>query len=168
MVYAQFAVSLVLFVVVILMIRRRQELSRQLRGAREFRDLALRLIELDGAVPYIMRPGPTPEEDTYEHLGEGIEGLVGVPAAQVDHAAWVRLMQRVVPEELKYADDPGKYGEAFKVGRVQEYRVRLLVRLADGSEKWLSDRSLPLRHEVSGRLEGTLGALRECDPPPQP
>ena len=135
--------------------------SRDQRMMTERQALAFRLIEVDGGVPYLMRPGETPEADSYEHLGEGIEALVGIPAAKIDHQAWVDLMQEVVPDDPTYRGEPADYGKAFQIGRVEIYRVRIRIRTPDGREKWLTDRSVPLRDEVSGRLVGTMGVLRE-------
>jgi PAS domain-containing protein len=121
--------------------------------------LLFRAVEADGGVPYVMRLGDVPENDSYDFLGEGIRELIGVPAAEVTHEVWVDRMREVVPDDPGHTGDPADYGKAFKRGEIPIYRVRVRVALPDGTEKWLRDVSAPVR-DAEGRLIATVGILR--------
>ncbi|MBN1475438.1 PAS domain-containing protein [Candidatus Sumerlaeota bacterium] len=123
--------------------------------------LLCRAVEADGGVPYMMRLGDVPENDSYDFLGEGIRDLIGVQAGEVTHRVWVDRMREVVPDDPGYTGDPADYGRAFKRGEVPVYRVRVRVVLPDGTERWLRDVSAPVR-DVEGKLIATVGILREA------
>jgi PAS domain-containing protein len=122
--------------------------------------LLRRAVEADGGVPYMMRLGDVPENDSYDFLGEGIRDLIGVSAEEVTHRVWIERMREVVPDDPTYTGDPADYGKAFKRGDVPVYRVRVRVVLTDGTEKWLRDISAPVR-DAQGKLIATVGILRE-------
>ncbi len=112
-----------------------------------------------------MRFGDVPENDSYDFIGDGIEALIGVPPAGLDHHVWVRLVQEAVPSDPDFPGGLDDMGRRFKAGEIPHWRSDIRIRIFQGpdkgQEKWLRDCSVLVRDEKTGEAIGTLGILSD-------
>lgn len=101
------------------------------------------------------------EQGKYDFVGEGIKSLLGVPSEDFKPA----FLRNYILET--HVLDPGapssqqECAKAFKTGRLDQYRVDLLIKTTDGQEKWVNDCSVPIRDEKTGKVVGALGILQD-------
>lgn len=114
-------------------------------------------IETAQGVPYRMRYS----SDRYDFIGEGIQALLGMPAEEVTKSRLEKMVQSIEILDPHAPRDIFEYWRAVWQGEVQQYRVDLKVRLADGSEKWINDCAVPIRDENTGLVVGSLGILQD-------
>lgn len=117
-----------------------------------------KVIESTLGVPYKLY-----YEDTtrYAFIGTGIADLMGISADDATPDSIGDLVQEYVLIDASSARTIKDYHAAFKSGLLNRYRVDIHVRLHNGQEKWISDSSIPLREEKTGRILGSLGILMD-------
>lgn len=97
----------------------------------------------------------------YAFVGEGITDLLGLLPTEATPALVGSLVEEYVIIDTHTAHSIHEYHAAFKAGVLNRYRVDIRVRLHNGQAKWISDSSIPLRDDKSGRIVGSLGILMD-------
>lgn len=132
--------------------RRRAE-ETLLRSERTYREA----IEATSGVPYRVRF----DSAEYEFMGEGITRLLNISPKGLCRETLGDLVAQYEFLEPEAPTNIGEYDRAFRAGRVAQYRADLLVRLPDGTEKWVNDCSVPIRDGRTGAVTGSLGILQD-------
>ena len=57
--------------------------------------------------------------------------------------------------------DAKEYSQLFKEGKLEGYNIDLKIRTPQGVEKWLSDDSVPIFDEKTGKVVKSLGVLQD-------
>jgi len=98
------------------------------------------------------------ESNSYTHLDEQIEGLLGYGVSEVSPKIWPRICkQAVLRSELgDLSFDEAK--KAFRGGDMSVWQADYLATTKSGRARWLSDSSMPIRDE-HGDVTGCLGIL---------
>ncbi|MCD6384286.1 PAS domain S-box protein, partial [Candidatus Sumerlaeota bacterium] len=132
----------------------RKEAEKELKKVHQIYRSA---IENAQGVPYYL----SYINDTYEYVGEGCEELLGIPAHELTPRKMRKITKDIIVTDPKLPSDPIECGKAFRRGEIDRYRYDLRIITPRGKEKWLSDCSLPLRDEKTGKVIGALGILQE-------
>ena len=114
-------------------------------------------IETAAGVPYRLIYA----ENRYDFVGDGIRTLLGISPDEFR----VDFLRNIIRETwIVDPDAPTDHVEcvkAFKKGRLDQYRADLKVVTPQGQEKWISDCSVPVRDEKTGKVIGSLGILQD-------
>ena len=116
-----------------------------------------RAIESTKGVPYQL----CHRDRRYEFIGPGIVELIGVPHDEITPPMFSKMIEEVAVVDLGGYADRHEYKRAFERGGFEQYQVDYRMQTADGAEKWISDRSVLIRHETTGEVTGSLGILRD-------
>lgn len=108
-------------------------------------------------VPYLLKY----TDYSYEFMGEGCEELLGVPASELTFEKMREIVKEMVVPEPNAPSDPYEYGRMFREGKVKRYRMDLRIKTPTGEEKWLSDCSVQVKDEKTGKVIGSLGILQD-------
>lgn len=114
-------------------------------------------IENAAGVPYRL----IYKSNNYDFVGAGITPLLGYPPNEFSYELLRRLVREVVIVEPGIHYDLLEYVRAFQEGKVDQYRVDLLLQTRGGELKWVSDCSVPIRDQQNGELVGSLGILQD-------
>lgn len=96
----------------------------------------------------------------YEFFGEGLEDIIGFPTDKITFDKIDEITDEIIITDQKYTNDPVAYGKALREGKIKRSRMDIRIHTASDEHKWLSDCSVPLRDEKSGRIIGSLGILQ--------
>ena len=118
-------------------------------------------IENASGVPFRLIFGESLGAGIYDHVGDGITDLLGLPATEFTEKSFQEMVKEVVPLSSAIPLDPEECRRAMLDGKIRQYRADVRVRTASGEEKWLQDTSLPLRDEHTGQIIGALGILMD-------
>lgn len=124
---------------------------------RDTQILNQRLIENAQGVPYILKY----DKDQYEFMGEGIKDLLEFNA---DYVTCSQI--RAAAVEVVLRDNHGKltleqYIQAFKNSKVDKYQADMKMITHSGKIKWISDSSVPIIDELTGKIIGSYGILMD-------
>ncbi|MCK4296814.1 MAG: PAS domain S-box protein, partial [Candidatus Marinimicrobia bacterium] len=97
----------------------------------------------------------------YDFVGEGCEEIIGIPAGELTLKKLNGIIKEVVPTNPDVSQDPSDYGKAFFRGEIEKYRADLRIVTPAGKEKWISDCSVPLNDEKTGKVVGSLGIMQD-------
>jgi PAS domain S-box-containing protein len=115
-------------------------------------------IENASGVPYMRYYS---DNGKYEFMGEGIRQILEIPSKEISSSDIREMVLEMIitdpdaPQELK------EYHQDFFNGEVDHFGVDLLVKTPSGKLKWLSDNSVPLIDESTGKVTGSLGILQD-------
>ena len=98
---------------------------------------------------------------TFEFIGEGMEALTGVPAAEFTLPAFQALIQERVAGDPEGPPDWQGYDHYFAHGDTQRFRADYRIVTPQGEEKWLNDCAVAIRDEQTGALVSSLGILQD-------
>ena len=101
------------------------------------------------------------EDETYEFIGDNCQDLLGIPAGEIDLKKVRKLVKKGAVADSEKIDDYQEYNNLFKQGKIDQYKVELEIETPEGEKKWISDRSLTLRDEKTGKVIGAMGILRD-------
>lgn len=101
------------------------------------------------------------EGSSYEFMGRNAEEVLGIPGNKMTFEKMKSLVKKIIVTDKAAPTDPYEYGKAFREGRVESYRADLLIETPKGEEKWLSDCSIPIRDEKTGKVISSLGILQD-------
>lgn len=119
------------------------------------------VIENAAGVPFKLRFGTEIGGGRYEYVGPGILDLVGLTPEQFTEQRFYSLVREVVPLLPDIPLDPLACRERMLAGKLAHYKADVRITTADGKEKWLTDRSLPLRDPLTGEVVGAQGILMD-------
>lgn len=109
------------------------------------------------SVPYYLNFA----NEAYEFFGEEGGDLLGIPVKELRQEQFTSLVREMAVADPDAPSDPYEYGNSFARGDVDRYQVDYRIVTPAGEEKWLSDCSVPVRDEITGRIIGSLGILRD-------
>jgi len=98
-------------------------------------------------------------KNTYEFIGEKCEELLGIPANELTFQKMKQLIVDIFITDPDAPSDPIECGNAFREGKLKRYNADYRIITPHGELKWLSDCSLPIRDEKTGKVIGALGIL---------
>lgn len=132
----------------------RKKAEEELKRAHEIYQAA---IENANGVPYLKNY----EKNVYDFIGQGIESLLGIPAKDLTVQVMSNVVEETIISDAGMPQDKKKYGEKFLRGEVDRYRVDLKIKTPTGHIKWISDCSIPVKDENTGKVVGSLGILQD-------
>ena len=97
----------------------------------------------------------------YEFISEGCAQLLGIPPKELTFKKMKEIIKESVIRDTECPSDPLDYSKAFRDGELKRYQVDYKVITPQGEEKWISDCSLPIRDEETGKVIGALGILND-------
>jgi PAS domain S-box-containing protein len=97
----------------------------------------------------------------YDFMGTGFKDLLGLEGPEVSKEMIELMVQEYQILDADGGQDIRDYRLAVRDGRISKYRVDLKLLTADGSEKWVTDCSVPVRDPKTGAIVGTLGILQD-------
>ncbi len=97
----------------------------------------------------------------YRFMGEGIKALLGYTPQELTGEKLVSLVDDIIIIDPDAPQQFDEYVKAFCEGKIDQYRVDLLIHTRSGELKWISDCSVPLHDEESGHVIGSLGILQD-------
>src|SRR5579871_798858 len=100
------------------------------------------------------------QSDSYVHLDEGIERLLGYSAEEVTPTIWSKIgkIHRLHGEQTGLI--PSEAARRFRAGEVEVWHADYVCRKKQGELCWLSDSSILLR-AADGTVQGCLGILQD-------
>jgi len=114
-------------------------------------------IENASGVPYRLDY----EKGKYEFVGKEVQSVLGITFEEMTILKVAEVIKDTVIMDPDAPPDPDQYREAFKRGEVDHYHVDLNIQMPGGEEKWISDRSIPIRDENTNRVVGSFGILQD-------
>ena len=117
------------------------------------------VIEIADGVPFQLIFGPEIGEGYYLNVGDGVRQLLGIEPGGLTEKLFFGMIEEVVPLYDHIPADPAESREKFISGEIKKYKAEVLVTTALGEKKWISDSSLPLKDEETGKVIGSFGIL---------
>ena len=142
------------FVVALYDITERKQSEEALKQAHKIYQDAIE--NVDG-VPYVKKY----DQSKYEYIGDGVLNLLGISDKEITGTKMHELTKEIVVVDPEAPVDPYAYSRAFLRGEVERYRVDLKILTEDNKEKWVSDCSVPVKDELTGKVVGSLGILQD-------
>ncbi len=120
-------------------------------------DIYRKTIENARGMPYYL------DFSSYEYVfvGEGCKELLGISGQDLTYERLKSLIREVIITDPEAPSDQKEYAGAFLRSEVEQYRADLRIVTPAGEEKWLSDCSLPIRDEKTGKVVASLGILQD-------
>ncbi len=97
----------------------------------------------------------------YEFFGEGLQDIIGYPAGKITFEKIDEITDEIIITDPKYVNDPVGYGKALREGKIKQSRIDIRIHTSSGENRWLSDCSVPIRDEKTGRIIGSLGIMQD-------
>lgn len=130
--------------------RAEQELARSEAIYRE-------AIENASGVPYRFLYN----QGRYDFVGKEILTLLGYSPEEFSFNMLEHCVKEIIILDPDAPMDHLQYVQAFKRGELDQYRADLRVITKNGEQKWVSDCSVPIRDDKTGRVIGSLGILQD-------
>ncbi len=124
---------------------------------RRIHEIYRQAIQNADEVPYLLNF----DTERYDFFGEEGEALLGL---HPDVMTWSDFSSRVRENTVIDPDATGdvyEYGNAFLRGEISRYQMECRFITPSGQEKWLADYAVPVKDEITGRVTGALGILRD-------
>ncbi|MBN1902907.1 PAS domain S-box protein, partial [Candidatus Sumerlaeota bacterium] len=138
----------------------RQEIAERKRAQQDLAHseaIYREAIENASGVPYRFLYG----QESYEFMGKEIYSITGYSPEEFNFAILRKCVQETVILDPDAPQNHLEYIEAFRRGELDQYRVDLRIKTRDGEQKWISDCSVPIRDEATGKVIGSLGILQD-------
>jgi signal transduction histidine kinase len=117
------------------------------------------VIEFADGVPFQLIFGPEIGEGYYLNVGEGVRQLLGIEPRGLTEKLFLDIIEEVVPLYDHIPADMNESRKKFISGEIDRYKAEVLVTIPGGGKKWISDSSIPLKDEETGRVIGSSGIL---------
>lgn len=101
------------------------------------------------------------EQASYEFMGKEIQSLFGYSPEEFSFDILGEYILEIIILDPDAPKEHSQYIQAFKRGELDQYRVDLRITTKAGEQKWVSDCSVPIRHEITGKVIGSLGILQD-------
>jgi len=108
-------------------------------------------------VPYHL----TFPEKKYEFVGQGCKELLGISADELTFEKLIKLIQHVNISDEEAPGNFQKYENLFLDGKIAQFNVDMQILTPNGKTKWISDCSLPIKHEATGEIIGSFGIMQD-------
>jgi len=115
------------------------------------------VIENARGVPYERRFAP----DRFIFIGKGCREMLGVEPEELTSGRFEGLIQEAVSADAEGSRDYRDCRDAFIRGEIERFQADLRIRTPRGETRWLSDCSIPVREEETGRVIGALGIWQD-------
>jgi putative nucleotidyltransferase with HDIG domain/PAS domain S-box-containing protein len=112
-------------------------------------------IENAHGVPYRLRY----RNSSYDFFGEGCEELLGIPYNEITFNKMDEIVKEIIVADQRTVSGPVEYASEFRTGRLKRYKADYRIVTPQGREKWISDCSLPIFDDETGKVIGALGIL---------
>jgi signal transduction histidine kinase len=122
-------------------------------------DFFCNAIENAGGVPFQLIFGPQSGEGHYLNIGSGITSLLGVAPEDFTEKKFHEMIEKVVPLSPDVPADPAAIRSKFLSGELKSSRSEVLVNVPGREKRWISDASVPLVNDATGRVIGLFGIL---------
>jgi PAS domain S-box-containing protein len=132
------------------------ELKYAEEAVHESEALYRRAIEAAGAVPYYLDYAT----ESYRSMGDGIQAMTGLPPGEMQPLAWDGLILESYPLGQTRGLSRSEAVHEARIGHVAEWRCDYRIRRRDGSERWITDASIPVLDE-QGQPRGAIGILQD-------
>jgi PAS domain S-box-containing protein len=98
---------------------------------------------------------------SYEFFGNGMDELLGISADKISAEMIESMRGEIVFADSDKYKDISKYLQAFDKGEIKKYQADFRIVTPKGIVKWISDSSVPITDEKSGKVIGSLGILQD-------
>ena len=122
---------------------------------RQIHELYRMVIENAQGVPYRWKY----DSNVYEFMGNGCVAIFGVTPAEMNVGLFRKLVKEKVIADPSISMSFSEYAQAFRDGKLKQFRADYLVITPQGAKKWVSDCSLPTFDAATGRISGSIGIL---------
>lgn len=116
-------------------------------------------IENADGVPFQLIFGSEIGEGYYLNVGEGVQQLLGIEPGRLTEKLYLSMVEEIVPLYDHIPADLAESREKFINGEIKKYKAEVFVITPGGGKKWISDSSLPLKDEETGKVIGSFGIL---------
>jgi signal transduction histidine kinase len=120
-------------------------------------DLFFQSIENSGGVPYQLIFGPEIGEGYFQNLGYGITQLFGIVPGEFTEKLFQQMIEEIVPLNEGIPGNLTECREKIIRGEIQKYKAEILVTTPGGEKKWISDSSIPVIDDKTGKATGLQG-----------
>ncbi len=114
-------------------------------------------IENAMGIPYLFKFA----QDKYELIGENCGELLGIAPEDLTFDKMRAIVEETVVTDPDAPQDPLRYNQAFKQGELSRYKMDYRIVTPKGEEKWISDCSVPIYDNKTGKVIGALGILND-------
>jgi len=101
------------------------------------------------------------QHDTYDYIGDGVKELFGIEPDELTFEKMRNIVQESQIMNLGEDTDYKTYNKMFKEGKIDRYWAELHVVTPSGEEKWVSDRSIPVKDPDTGQVVGSMGIMQD-------
>ena len=101
------------------------------------------------------------EDEKYEYIGDKVKDLIGVEADDMTFQKMNELIKESIIINSNGINDWRKYSKLFRQGEIDRYWVEHRIETPDGKEKWISDRSIPIKDPNSNQVDGAMGIIQD-------
>lgn len=116
-------------------------------------------IENADGVPFQLIFGPEIGDGYYLNIGDGVRQLLGVEPNGFTEKLFLDMIEEIIPLSEHIPVDYTESRKKFISGDIEKYKAELLITTHLGEKKWISDSSLPLKNEETGKVIGSFGIL---------
>lgn len=119
------------------------------------------VIENSSGIPFRLIFGKNLGEGVYDLIGEGIERVSGVPPHLFTESRFNAMIRQVEPMLPNIPEDPAVCRRQMVKGKIDSYKADICIETDSGEIRWLSDTSIPLKEEETGKVIGAFGILQD-------
>lgn len=120
-------------------------------------DIYQQAIENARGAPYCLNY----EEENYDFISTSAQNLLGMTALELTFDKVRQITKKIHILEPANLSDTATLKSAFLNGQIPIYRADMQIVTPGGEMKWLSDSSIPVKDEITGKVIGSLGILQD-------
>lgn len=127
----------------------------------ELADHFIKLIEYDEGVPFHIMFSNKAGDGQYVMIGEGIEKLTGLKPSSFTDLTFRGMIEEIVPLSDNLPADMAALRDKLINCEIDDYRIEIRIRTANGETKWIKETSIALKDEETGKITGAMGILHD-------